>query len=116
MSTIAVIVNHMPTPKAIMSLQKATGLPLSTIRACVMNGQTVWEEELFDERYDEKAAALRAILVLCKTKAVQCCFYELPEGDIMKSSSSQDKYKITFEVLSNILDTADAELDRQFKM
>lgn len=100
-------------PTGLIELQKATGRSLSDIRSSLTSGNPIFEHELFDSRYDDHAALIRNVLYVIETNNMKHRIYELPEGETMDSCAFVDRCLVSIEVMRNILNQADAELDRQ---
>ena len=114
MSNIVIFIDDKnANASALMQLKNATGRSLSEIRSAVENETPVVEREIFDEAYDEHAAMLRRVIESIETLELSHRIYEIPEGETMDSCDVVDNCAITIEVLNNILNNADAELDRQ---
>ena len=114
MSNIVVLVDETSVPAAsLMQLKSITGFGLSEVRGLLTKGSPIFEQEIFDSRYEEHAKQLRTILDFLEKSKFKHRVYELPE-DETSESCSLDEFQIADQVLKNILDNADEELDRQF--
>ncbi len=114
MSKIVIFVDGTAAPaNALMALQRATGRGLGELRTAIGRGDPIFEREIFDGDYEEHASVVRAVVRSLEDAAIPSRIYELPEGETMESCSFVDNCQISIEVLNNILDQADAELDRQ---
>ena len=114
MSTIVIFVaDPAMSATAIMRLQRITGRGIAEIRNAITQGEPIFEREIFDSDYEEHAAMIRGIVRHLQEASLPSKIYEIPEGETMESCSFVDECQISIEVLNNILDQADAELDRQ---
>ena len=110
MSKIVIVVDLTAAPaNALVALQRATGRGLGELRTAIGRGDPIFERQIFDGDYEEHASVVRSL----EDAAIPIRIYELPEGETMESCSFVDNSQISVEVLNNILDQADAELDRQ---
>ena len=114
MSIVVIFVADSTMPAAaIVGLQRITGRGIAEIRNAIIQGEPIFEREIFDSDYEEHAAVIRGIVRQLQDASLPSRIYELPEGETMESCSFVDQCQISTEVLGNILDQADAELDRQ---
>jgi len=114
MSNIVIFIDDKSAnASALMHLKNTTRRSLSEIRSAIENETPIIEREIFDESYDEHAAMLRRVIESIETHKLAHRIYEIPEGETLDSCDFVDNCAITIEVLNNILNNADAELDRQ---
>ncbi len=114
MSKIVIVVSGSAAPAhTMMALHRATGRGLSELRTTIGQGDPVFEQTILDGDYEEHATVIRAVVQSLLDASIPFQIYELPEGETMESCSFVDNCQISIEVLNNILDQADAELDRQ---
>lgn len=97
----------------VLRLQKVTQQSLSNIRTALANNAPIVEVELFEGDYDSHAAMLRGLLSCLDEMSLSSRIYEVPESEMMETCTFVDKCEISPSVLENILNEADAELDRQ---
>jgi len=94
---------------------KATGRNLSDIRDALQKNAPIVEVNLFQNDCDSKAAMPRSVLTCIDEFSLSGKIYELPEGKSMKTCKIVDKFEVSETTLVNILNEADAELDRQLE-
>jgi hypothetical protein len=114
MSQIVIFVDdRAAAPTVLMNIQRATRHGLDKIRDAISHGKPIFEQEIFDASYDSHAATIRAIVACLENESVVFRIYEIPEGEKFAECAFVKNCQISSDVLKNILNQADAELDRQ---
>ena len=114
MSNIVVYLSHDANrADAVHRLHKVTQKSLNDVRTSLVNNAPLLEVELFEGDYDSHARMLRELLACLDELSLGSRIYELPEGETMETCTFVEKCEISPSVLENILNEADAELDRQ---
>ena len=117
MSNIVIYVDETGVPaELLIQLQQATGKSLRDIRSALASGTPVFEHTLFDSRYDDHAAVIRNVSTVLEANNAKHRIYEFPEGETIESCTFADRCLIGIDTMRNILNQADAELDRQLGM
>lgn len=117
MSNISIYVDEIGMPaELLIQLQQATGKSLNDIRSALALRTPIFEHALFDSRYDNHAALIRNVLTVLEANNAKHRIYEFPEGETIESCTFADRCLICIETMRNILNQADAELDRQLGM
>jgi hypothetical protein len=117
MSNIVIYVDETSVSAELqIQLQQAMRKSLSDIRSALASGTPVFEQTLFDSRYDDHAAVIRNVLTVLEIKDAKHRIYEFPEGESIESCKFADRCLVGIETIRSILNQADAELDRQLGM
>jgi len=112
---IAIFIDKVDAIPAVqlMDLHKVLKCSLGELRQLLASGEPIVAREIFDNDFDQHAALIRNVLLVIEDGNLEHRIYELPEGRGIKTCDASPQCLIGVEVLRNILNEADAELNRQ---
>ncbi|WP_434771722.1 hypothetical protein [Pseudomonas entomophila] len=114
MSVIAIVVERgTVSPITLIKLYRVLGVSLQTLKSTLQACEPIMALELFEGDYQANATSIRSVMAALEAEDIIVSYYEMPCGEPCAGNPNLALWKIDSQVVSNILCTADDELERQ---
>lgn len=112
MSVIAIVLGRESYSSAnAVKLHRALGISLQGIKGRWVNGDPIFEQEIFEVDYQQHAVLIRAILKIIDEEKLTAEFYEVPYGECYAGNTKLDTWRIDAALVEGILSAADEEIE-----
>lgn len=96
-----------------VKLHRALGVSLQDIKERWVSGDPIFEQEIFEVDYQQRAVLIRAILKIIDEEKLTAEFYEIPYGKCYAGNTKLDTWRIDAALVEGILSAADEEIGHQ---
>jgi hypothetical protein len=110
MSKIVIFINGNIQSQALIKLKSITSESLAAIKHKITNKQPIFNQELFDNDYDQKAKQIRSILKIIDNFSIKNRIYELPENEQWTTCKKLESKQINATMLLSILNDANQDV------
>lgn len=114
MSTLAIVLKSKAIKaQAIMKLHRSLWVPMQILKTACSENRPIVEIELFEGDYPSHAELIRAVLRIIHEEVLVADYFEIPHGEKYAGSANVEVWRIDFDTVNGILDSADEEFERQ---
>jgi hypothetical protein len=113
MSVIVLVIDDELDAKILMSLHRVLNISLKLLQVAFETKLPILEVEIFEGDYQENARLIRSVLKIIGNEKIIAKFYEIPFGERYFGSLNIENWRISLDLVYDILEAADAEIERQ---